>query len=97
MLLATELALQVVGPGLLTRGPMTRNGMGGRTATAFAMYQLGKPRSPLRSRATCSLFIKHGIVGHIRSDGRPELAVTASKGWITGVRAGMAFIEPGSP
>ena len=43
------------------------------------------------------LFILHGVPGYIRSDNGPEFAATAVKGWITGVGAGTAFIEPGSP
>ena len=38
-----------------------------------------------------------GVPGHIRSDNGPEFAAVAVKGWITGVRASTAFIEPGSP
>ena len=43
------------------------------------------------------LFITRGTPGHIRSDNDPELAAVAVKGWITGVRASAAYIEPGSP
>ena len=43
------------------------------------------------------LFILRGTPGHIRSDNGPEFAATAVKGWITGVGAKTAFIEPGSP
>ena len=43
------------------------------------------------------LFILRGTPGHIRSDNGPEFAATAVKGWITGVGARTAFIEPGSP
>ncbi|AWV20307.1 Transposase (plasmid) [Roseomonas mucosa] len=43
------------------------------------------------------LFILRGIPGHVRSDNGPEFAATAVKGWITGVGARTAFIEPGSP
>jgi transposase InsO family protein len=43
------------------------------------------------------LFILRGTPGHIRSDNGPEFASTAVKGWITGVGAKTAFIEPGSP
>jgi len=43
------------------------------------------------------LFISRGIPGHIRSDNGPEFVATAVKGWITGVGAKAAFIEPGSP
>ncbi len=43
------------------------------------------------------LFIMRGVPGHIRSDNGPEFAAVAVKGWITGVRASTAFIEPGSP
>uniref|UniRef100_UPI001EE42DB6 integrase core domain-containing protein n=1 Tax=Teichococcus vastitatis TaxID=2307076 RepID=UPI001EE42DB6 len=43
------------------------------------------------------LFIMRGIPGHIRSDNGPEFVATAVKGWITGVGAGTAYIEPGSP
>ena len=35
--------------------------------------------------------------GHIRSDNGPEFTAAAVKGWITGVRASTAYIEPGSP
>ncbi|MBP0447350.1 IS3 family transposase [Roseomonas sp. SSH11] len=43
------------------------------------------------------LFIRRGVPGHVRSDNGPEFASTAVKGWITGVGAKTAFIEPGSP
>jgi transposase InsO family protein len=43
------------------------------------------------------LFITRGIPGHIRSDNGPEFVATAVKGWVTGVGARTAFIEPGSP
>ena len=43
------------------------------------------------------LFILRGTPGHIRSDNGPEFAATAVKGWITGVGAKTAYIEPGSP
>ena len=42
------------------------------------------------------LFITRGTPGHIRSDNGPEF-VAAVRGWITGVRASTACIEPGSP
>jgi putative transposase len=42
------------------------------------------------------LFILRGVPGHVRSDSGPEFAATAVKGWITGVGARTAFIEPGS-
>ena len=43
------------------------------------------------------LFITRGTPGYIRSDNGPEFAAVAVKGWITGVRASTAFIEPASP
>jgi transposase InsO family protein len=43
------------------------------------------------------LFIVRGTPAHIRSDNGPEFAATAVKGWISGVGAKTAFIEPGSP
>ena len=43
------------------------------------------------------LFITRGTPGHIRSDNGPEFAAVAVRGWITGVQASTAFIEPGSP
>lgn len=43
------------------------------------------------------LFILRGVPGHVRSDNGPEFAATAVKGWINGVGAKTAFIEPGSP
>jgi putative transposase len=43
------------------------------------------------------LFILRGVPGHVRSDNGPEFAATAVKGWISGVGARTAFIEPGSP
>jgi len=43
------------------------------------------------------LFIARGTPGHIRSDNGPEFIATAVKGWINGVGAKTAFIEPGSP
>jgi len=43
------------------------------------------------------LFIVRGTPAHIRSDNGPEFAATAVKGWISGVGARTAFIEPGSP
>ncbi len=43
------------------------------------------------------LFIARGTPGYIRSDNGPEFIATAVKGWISGVGAQTAFIEPGSP
>ncbi len=43
------------------------------------------------------LFITRGTPGSIRSDNGPEFAAIALRGWITGVRASTAFVEPGSP
>ncbi len=43
------------------------------------------------------LFIARGTPGYIRSDKGPEFIATAVKGWISGVGAKTAFIEPGSP
>jgi putative transposase len=43
------------------------------------------------------LFITRGTPMHIRSDNGPEFAAIAVKGWINGVGAKTAYIEPGSP
>jgi transposase InsO family protein len=43
------------------------------------------------------LFIARGTPGYVRSDNGPEFIATAVKGWISGVGAKTAFIEPGSP
>ena len=43
------------------------------------------------------LFILRGVPGHIRSDNGPEFVAKAVQGWIGGVGAKTAFIEPGSP
>ena len=43
------------------------------------------------------LFIARGVPAHIRSDNGPEFVAEAVKGWIAGVGARTAFIEPGSP
>ena len=43
------------------------------------------------------LFVARGTPAYIRSDNGPEFAATAVKGWISGVGAKAAFIEPGSP
>ena len=43
------------------------------------------------------LFLAQGTPLHIRSDNGPEFAAIAVKGWIHGVGAQTAFIEPGSP
>ena len=43
------------------------------------------------------LFIARGTPGFIRSDNGPEFVATAVKGWISGVGAKTAYIEPGSP
>ncbi len=42
------------------------------------------------------LFIARGTPGYIRSDNGPEFIATAVKGWISGVGAKTAFIEPGT-
>ncbi len=42
------------------------------------------------------LFIGRGTPVHIRSDNGPEFVATAVKGWINGVGAKTAFIEPGT-
>ena len=43
------------------------------------------------------LFIVRGTPGYVRSDNGPEFIAIAVKGWISGVGAKTAFIEPGSP
>ena len=43
------------------------------------------------------LFMARGTPGYIRSDNGGEFVATAVKGWISGVGAKTAFIEPGSP
>ena len=43
------------------------------------------------------LFILRGVPSHIRSDNGPEFVAKAVQGWITGVGAKTAYIEPGSP
>lgn len=43
------------------------------------------------------LFIARGTPACIRSDNGPEFVATAVKGWISGVGARTAYIEPGSP
>ena len=42
-------------------------------------------------------FVARGTPGYVRSDNGPEFIATAVKGWIGGVGARTAFIEPGSP
>ncbi len=44
-----------------------------------------------------NLFIARGTPGCIRSDNRPEFVATAVKGWISGIGAKTAYIEPRSP
>ena len=43
------------------------------------------------------LFIARGVPAHIGSDNGPEFVAKAGQGWITGVGARTAYIEPGSP
>ena len=43
------------------------------------------------------LFIGRGVPGRIRSDNGPEFVAKAVQGWITGIGAKTATIEPGSP
>ncbi|WBV42534.1 IS3 family transposase [Pseudoroseomonas cervicalis] len=43
------------------------------------------------------LFIARGTPAHIRSDNGPKFVAKAVQGWIRGVGAKTAFIEPGSP
>jgi putative transposase len=43
------------------------------------------------------LFIARGVPAHIRSDNGSEFTASAVKGWITGIGAKTAYIEPGSP
>jgi transposase InsO family protein len=43
------------------------------------------------------LFIARGTPAHVRSDNGPEFVAKAVQGWIRGVGAKTAFIEPGSP
>jgi putative transposase len=44
-----------------------------------------------------SLFILHGVPGHVRSDNGPEFIAKAVRAWIAAVGARTAYIEPGSP
>ena len=43
------------------------------------------------------LFIARGVPAHIRSDNGPEFVAEAVRGWIEGIGAKTAYIEPGSP
>ena len=43
------------------------------------------------------LFIARGVPAHIRSDNGSEFTAGTVKGWITGIGAKTAYIEPGSP
>ncbi len=43
------------------------------------------------------LFMTRGVPAHVRSDNGPEFVAIAVRGWISGVGAKTAFIEPGSP
>jgi putative transposase len=43
------------------------------------------------------LFVARGVPAHIRSDNGPEFVAEAVRGWIAGVGAKAAYIEPGSP
>ena len=43
------------------------------------------------------LFIARGTPGFIRSDNGPEFVAVAVQGWISGIGAKTAYIEPGSP
>jgi len=43
------------------------------------------------------LLIARGVPAHIRSDNGPEFAAAAARGWIAGIGAETAYIEPGSP
>ena len=60
--------------------------------TAAAKIPITCTSRPLRL-----LFIARGTPGFIRSDNGPEFVATAVKGWISGVGAKTAYIEPGSP
>ncbi len=44
-----------------------------------------------------ALFIARGVPAHIRSDNGPECVAKAVRGWISGIGAKTAYIEPGSP
>ena len=44
-----------------------------------------------------NLFIARGTPAHVRSDNGPEFVAKAVRGWIAGVGAKAAFIEPGGP
>jgi hypothetical protein len=54
------------------------------------------PDSPDVIDTLADLFIARGTPAHIRSDNAPEFAAVAVKGWISGVGAKTATIEPGS-
>src|SRR5919205_435135 len=43
------------------------------------------------------LFTARGVPAHIRSDQGPEFVAKAVQGWIHGIGAKTAYIEPGSP
>ncbi len=43
------------------------------------------------------LFVARGMPAHVRSGNGPEFVAKAVRGWIGGVGAEAAFIEPGSP
>jgi len=43
------------------------------------------------------LFIARGVPVHLRSDNGPEFVAKAVQGWIAGIGARTAYIEPGSP
>ena len=75
----------------------TLNVVDGSTRGALAVRVACRLKATDVIDVLADLFIARGVPAHIRSDNGPEFAAIAVKGWITGVGARIAHIEPRSP
>ena len=48
-------------------------------------------------RVLARLMLRHGVPEHIRSDNGPEFVAKRVRSWLTRLKVGPLFIEPGSP
>ena len=74
----------------------TLNVMDEFTRECLAIRVAHKPGSSDAIDVLADLFVTRGTPVHVRSDGS-EFTAIAAAGWITGVGARTAFIQPGSP
>jgi transposase InsO family protein len=69
----------------------------GFTRECLAIRVARKPGAADVIDVLSDLFIARGVPTHVRSDNGAEFTASTVKGWISGLGAKTAYIEPGSP